>query len=85
MRGEMGAKYFSRIIDFERSVYNFRKSLSMLASQSPFDEAEKIEITLKNTHTTIQKQIQTMTVSAIPKSTQLLEFNLLSIGEFIFD
>ena len=85
MRGEMGAKYFSRIIDFERSVYNFRKSLSMLASQSPFDEAEKIEITLKNTHTTIQKQIQTMAVSAIPKSTQLLEFNLLSIGEFIFD
>ena len=81
----MGAKYFSRIIDFERSGYNFRKSLSMLASQSPFDEAEKIEITLKNTHTTIQKQIQTMAVSAIPKSTQLLEFNLLSIGEFIFD
>ena len=85
MRGEMGAKYFSRIIDFERSGYNFRKSLSMLASKSPFDEAEKIEITLKNTHTTIQKQIQTMAVSAIPKSTQLLEFNLLSIGEFIFD
>ena len=75
MRGEMGAKDFSRIIDFERSGYNFRKSLSMLASQSPFDEAEKIENTLKNTHTTIQKKIQTMAVSAIPKSTQLLEFN----------
>ena len=75
MRGVMGAKYFSRIIDFERSVYNFRKSLSMLASQSPFDEPEKIENTLKNTHTTIQKQIQTMAFSAIPKSTQLLEFN----------
>ena len=71
----MGAKYFSRIIDFERSVYNFRKSLSMLASQSPFDEGEKIENTLKNTHATIQKQIQTMAVSAIPKNTQLLEFN----------
>ena len=75
MRGEMGATYFSRIIDFERSGYNFRKCLSMLASQSPFDEAEKIENTLKNTHTTIQKQIQTMAFSAIPKNTQLLEFN----------
>ena len=39
----------------------------MLASQSPFDEAEKIENTLKNTHTTIQKPIPTM-VSAIPKT-----------------
>ena len=47
----------------------------MLASQSPFDEAEKIENTLKNTHTTIQKQIRTMAFPAIPKSTQLLEFN----------
>ena len=75
MRGEMGAKYFSRIIVLQRSRYSLREvSWCCGRVQSPNDAAQKIENLLQNTHTTIQKQIPTM-VSGTPKNSQFLEFN----------
>ena len=52
----------------------FKGSLLVLASQSPFDEAQKIENTLKKYPYHNSKAIPTM-VFAIPKNTQSLEFN----------
>ena len=69
-----GSQIFFENYWFRAERVQFYGSLLVLASQSPFDEAQKIENTLKNTHTTTQKQIPTM-ISAIPKNTQLLEFN----------